>query len=435
MISLGCDKNLVDSEVMLSIIIKDGHTITQEESDAETIVVNTCCFIKSAAEESIENILALAENKTNGRCKHLIITGCIAERYRNEIFKEIPEADAVIGTADYESIGDVINRLSEGEKNIAELGRGNTGAVFERSLTAPNHYASLKIAEGCDNHCTYCIIPKLRGRYKSREINGLVAETEMLAEAGVSEIMLVAQDTAVYGTDLYGEPRITELIEKISAVGGIEWIRLLYAYPEHMTEKIIGEIYDNPKVCRYIDMPVQHADDSILKLMGRKTTRASLTEKICALREKAPDICIRSTIMTGFPGETEEAFFNLTQFIREVKFDRLGVFAYSREDGTPAYNLPNQIKEGVKQKRRNACLKIQKEISKEKMSAMIGKTLRVIVDGKLADDNIYCGRSYMDSPDVDGMVFFPCPYELLTGTFADVKITGSSDYDLYGDIV
>jgi len=431
--SLGCDKNLVDGEVMLDLIIKDGHTVTNDETDADAVVVNTCGFIKSATEESVETILRMAERKKSGA--YLIVAGCMAERYGAEVTRELPEADAVIGTRDYETITEVISRLSVGESHIAEFSGKNTGAPRGRVLSAPSHYASLKIAEGCDNRCAYCVIPKLRGGYISRDIDGLVRETESLAACGVKEIMLVAQDTTLYGVDLYGEPRLPELIRKISNVAGVEWIRVLYAYPERVTDALIREMAANPKVCNYIDMPVQHADDGVLRRMGRRTTRASLIEKISALRETVPNVCIRSTVMAGFPGESEKEFLCLLDFIRETGFERLGAFAYSREEGTPAYKMPGQLPEKEKTRRKNECLRIQKEISNIKMKRMIGKTVKIIVDGRLPDKNVCCGRSYMDCPDVDGMVFFESPREIVSGTFADVKITGSSDYDLHAELI
>jgi len=433
--SLGCDKNLVDGEVMLDILAGAGHEIVGDGAEADVVIVNTCSFIKSATEESIETVLELSGSKKKNRHARLIVTGCMAERYGAEIFNELPEVDAVAGTRDYESIADIVDRLAGGETNISELSGKNTGLRRGRLLCVPNHSASLKIAEGCDNRCTYCVIPRLRGGYVSRDMEGLIREARSLAETGTTEIALVAQDTTMYGTDLYGERRLPELINKLSEIDGVGWIRVLYAYPERVTPALIDTIANNPKVCDYIDMPVQHADDGILKHMNRRTTRASLEETIDQLREKIPDICIRSTVMTGFPGESEEAFENLLSFIKKIKFDRLGAFAYSREEGTPAYKLPGQLSAKIKNRRKDECLKIQREISRVKMKDAVGKELRVIVDGRLADENIYCGRSYMDSPGVDGTVFFPSGPELISGSFVNLKITGSSDYDLYGELI
>lgn len=439
-VSLGCDKNLIDSEIMLGLIDEEGYVITPNEDEADIVIINSCGFIMDANEEAIENILRVADYKKEGKLKGIIVTGCMAQRYKEQIFESLPEVDAVVGTGDFEQIGEVIKKLTAGEKQIElvtdknkKLDENNS---YKRMITTTGGYGYLKIAEGCDNFCTYCTIPSLRGKYRSRSFESLIKEAEIMAEKGVREIIMIAQDTSLYGTDLYGKNRLHELLAEVSKIEGIEWIRLLYCYPEHITDETIEEMARNPKVCHYIDMPIQHADDSILKAMGRRNNRASLEAVIAKLREKMPDICIRTTLIVGFPNEGEEEFKNLVDFVEKAKFDRLGVFTYSREEGTPAYNMPNQIDEEVKAERKDYIMELQKGISAEKCNSFIGKTLKVIVEGKIeGEDNAYCGRSYRDCYEIDGFVFFESENDLLAGDFYNVKIVQASDYDLIGEIV
>lgn len=435
-ISLGCDKNLVDSEVMLGLIEKNGYAVTYDEHEADAVVVNTCGFIADAVKESIENILGIGSLKEDGKLKALIVTGCLVERYKDEIFKEMPEVDAVVGTGDYEKIASVLNDVLDGKKRISAISDRNNNpaeaSVENRVLTGPGHYAYLKIAEGCVNRCTYCTIWQIRGEYRSRRIESLVRETENLAGKGVKELILAAQDTALYGIDLYGESCLDKLISELSKISGIEWIRILYAYPEHITDALIEEMAKNPKCCHYIDMPIQHADDKILNLMGRRSSHYNLKLLIKKLRSAIPDIAIRTTLITGFPGEGDDEFENLLNFVTDIGFDRLGVFEYSREDGTLAANMPEQVSAKTKRKRKEIIMKTQKEISAAKLKNKTGQKLKVIVDGKIED--AYCGRSFMDCYGIDGMVFFDAEYEILSGEFVEVEVTGSSEYDLYGKL-
>lgn len=438
-VSLGCDKNRVDSEVMLGILRERGYTIVSDETEADIIVVNTCCFIKDALEESIETIIEMAEYKKSGRCKGLIVSGCLAQRFEKEMFHEMPEVDAVIGTTAYESVADVADRILGGEKSIKVMENIDSQMKEEnapkRVLSTAGHYAYLKISEGCDNHCTYCVIPKMRGKHRSRTMESLVEETKMLAENGVKELLVVAQDTSIYGRDLYGKPMLHELLKKLCRIEGIEWIRLLYCYAETLTDETIQTMAEEDKICKYIDIPIQHGSDTVLKRMGRKTSSKLISDKIAALRTAMPDICIRTTIITGFPGETEEEFAEVCDFVEKMKFDKLGVFTYSPEEGTPAAEMDNQIDEEVKGERKNYIMEIQKRISAEKCEEMIGKTIKVITDGKIPEEGVYCGRSYKDAPDIDGLVFFKADYEIMSGDFADVKINEASDYDLIGEAV
>lgn len=438
-ISLGCDKNRVDSEVMLGILNERGYTPVSDEAEADIIVINTCCFIKDALEESIETILEMAEYKKNGRCRGLIVAGCLAQRYENEIFAEMPEVDAVIGTAAYEGVADVADEILSGKSGIHSMRDINSqmdeNNAQKRVLSTAGHYAYLKISEGCDNYCTYCVIPKMRGKHRSRTMDSLVMEASSLASGGVKELLVVAQDTSIYGRDIYGKPMLHELLKRLCRIEGIEWIRLLYCYAETLTDETIRAMAEEDKICKYIDIPIQHGSDSVLKRMGRRSSRELITSKISALRQAMPDICIRTTIITGFPGESEEEFSELVEFVKELKFDKLGVFTYSAEEGTPAAAMDNQIDEDIKEERRDYIMELQKNISAEKCSGMTGKTIRVIVDGRIPEDDIYCGRSYKDAPDIDGMVFFKSDYEILSGDFADVRIDGASDYDLTGEAV
>ena len=438
-VSLGCDKNRVDSEVMLGILSERGYKLVSDENEADIIVINTCCFIKDALEESIETILEMAQYKQDGRCKGIIAAGCLAQRYSAEIFDEMPEVDAIIGTTAYEQVADIADRILAGEKRINCMtdidAKMNEENADKRVLSTSGHYAYLKISEGCDNHCTYCVIPKMRGRHRSRTMESLVAETEVLAKKGVKELLVVAQDTSIYGRDIYGKPMLHELLRKLCRVEGIEWIRVLYCYAETLTDETIQVMAEEDKICKYIDIPIQHGCDSVLRRMGRRSSRELISSKIYALRKAMPDICIRTTIITGFPGESEEEFAELLDFIKELKFEKLGVFTYSQEEGTPAAKMPDQIDENVKEERKAYIMELQKTISAEKCAKKIGKTIKVICDGRIPEDNIYCGRSSADAPDIDGMVFFKSDYEIMSGDFADVRIDGASDYDVTGEAV
>ncbi|GFI61435.1 ribosomal protein S12 methylthiotransferase RimO [Clostridiales bacterium] len=438
-ISLGCDKNRVDSEVMLGILKENGYGLVTDEAEADIIVINTCCFIKDALEESIEMILEAAEYKKSGTCKGIIVAGCLAQRYKKEIFMEMPEVDAVIGTTAYESVAAAADKIIAGETGLHIIGNINENMnednAFLRIVSTSQHYAYLKISEGCDNHCTYCVIPKMRGRHRSRTLDSLVEETKKLAAGGVRELLIVAQDTSIYGRDLYGRPMLHELLQRLCDVEGIEWIRLLYCYPETLTDETIDVMASRDKICKYIDMPIQHGCDGILKRMGRRTSQTIITERIEALRKKIPDIRIRTTIITGFPGETEEEFEELCDFVSKVKFDKLGVFTYSQEEGTPAAEMEDQIDEEIKERRKEYIMELQKRISAEKCADNIGKTLKVIVDGKIPEEEVYCGRTQWDCPDIDGLVFFKSDYEIMSGDFADIRIDEASDYDLMGEAV
>lgn len=438
-VSLGCDKNRVDSEVMLGILRERGYSLVADENEADIIVVNTCCFIKDALEESIETIIEMAEHKKSGSCKGIIVTGCLAQRYEQEIFNEMPEVDAVIGTSAYESVADAADRVLGGEKNIKIIKNIDENMdeknASKRIISTAGYYSYLKISEGCDNHCTYCVIPRMRGKHRSRTIESLIEETKELAKAGVKELLVVAQDTSIYGRDLYGKPVLHKLLKELCKVEGIEWIRLLYCYPETLTNETIAVMAEENKICNYIDIPIQHGSDTVLKRMGRKTSRNLISEKIDELRLAIPDICIRTTIITGFPGESETEFKELTDFIEKMRFDKLGVFTYSPEEGTPAAEMPDQIDEEIKENRKDYIMELQKRISAEKCETMIGSTIKVIVDGKIPEEDVYCGRSYKDSPDIDGMIFFNSDYEIMSGDFANVKISEASDYDLIGEAV
>lgn len=437
-VSLGCDKNLIDSEIMLGLIDEEGYTITYDDSEADIIIINSCGFIMDANQEAIDKVLEMADYKRDGQCKALIVTGCMAQRYKDEIFEALPEVDAVVGTGDFESIGDVIKRLLDGEKQVELVTDKehllNPDNSYKRIITTTGGFSYLKIAEGCDNHCTYCTIPSLRGHYRSRTIDSLVKEAKILASKGVRELILIAQDTSLYGSDIYGKKSLPELLRKLSEIEDIKWLRILYCYPENITDELIDEMASNPKVLHYLDMPIQHSEDRILKLMGRRSTNAGLKEIIGKMREKMPDMCIRTTLITGFPSETEEEFKAQCNFIEEVKFDRLGVFTYSPEDGTPAARMDSQIYEDVKAERKDYLLQVQKSVSADICQKYVGKVLEVIVEGKIeGDDNVYCGRSYRDCYEIDGFVFFKSEDDLLAGDFYNIKITEAGDYDLIGE--
>lgn len=435
-ISLGCDKNLVDSEVMLGILADRGFEMTDTEDDADIIIINTCCFINDAKEESINTILEMAEYKKTGPCKALIVTGCLAQRYKQEIVDEIPEVDAVIGTSKYDEIFDAVDQALKGSHflDVDDLDR-LPSVPGKRILTTGGHYAHLKIAEGCDKHCTYCIIPKIRGNYRSVPMEQLLAEAASLAEQGVKELILVAQETTLYGMDLYGKKSLHILLQELAKIKGIRWIRILYCYPEEIYPELIETIKNEKKVCHYLDMPIQHASDAILKRMGRRTTKAQLKETVSLLRKEIPDIVLRTTLIAGFPGETQEQHEELMEFVDEMEFERLGVFAYSPEENTPAASMPDQIPEEVKEERRDAILELQQEIAFDKAADMVGRTLYAMIEGKVADEPAYVARTYADSPDIDGYVFVNTGEMLMSGDFVKVNITGSAEYDLIGELV
>ena len=435
-ISLGCDKNLVDSEFMLGKLTQHKFTVTDDETQADVIVVNTCCFIHDAKEESIQSILDMAQYRTSGSCKALIVCGCLAERYRDEILKEIPEVDAVLGTNSTEQICDAIEKVLLGDKYEAyEPLTGIETHEAKRSVSTGGHYAHLKIAEGCSKHCTYCIIPSIRGDFRSVPMEELLNQARDLAEAGVKELILVAQETTLYGIDLYGKKSLHILLNELNKIPGIYWIRLMYCYPEEIYDELIEAIRDNEKVCHYIDMPIQHINSDILKRMGRKTNREMLEDKIAALRASIPDIAIRTTLICGFPGETPEQHEELMEFLNETEFDRLGAFTYSPEENTPAATLDNQVEESVKEDWQADVMELQEEIILDKNETMIGQEILVMIEGKVADENAYVGRSYRDAPDIDGLVFVNTDEELVSGDFAKVRITGAYEYDLIGELI
>lgn len=434
-ISLGCDKNLADSEEMLGLLTGKGHEIVDSEEEAEVIVINTCCFIHDAKEESVENILEMAEYKKAGTCKVLIVTGCMAQRYKEEIIQEIPEVDAVLGTTSYMDILKAIDEACEGRlfqefRDINELPEDSG----RRVLTTGGHYGYLKIAEGCDKHCTYCIIPSLRGRFRSVPQERLIAQAEHMAEQGVKELILVAQETTMYGTDLYGKKTLHLLMKELCKIKGIRWIRVLYCYPEEIYDELIQVMKEEKKICHYLDLPIQHASDRILKRMGRRTTRAQLTAIIEKLRKEIPDIVLRTTLITGFPGETEADHQEVMEFVDEMEFDRLGAFTYSPEEGTPAESMEGQIPEEVKEERRDEIMELQQEISLEKGNDRIGQELLVMIEGKVSGESAYIARTYGDAPKVDGYIFVQTGELLMTGDFAKVRVTGALEYDLIGEL-
>lgn len=435
-ISLGCDKNLVDSEVMLGLLDSRGYQIVDDETIADVIVINTCCFIHDAKEESIQTILEMAEYKKTGRLKALVVTGCLAQRYQQEIIDEIPEVDAVLGTASYDKIAEAIDEALDGhtEMYLEDIDR-LPQVSSKRLVTTGGHYAYLKIAEGCDKHCTYCIIPKVRGNYRSVPMEQLLKEAKELAEGGVKELILVAQETTVYGQDIYGEKSLHRLLRELCKIDGIQWIRLLYCYPEEIDANLIQVMKEEPKICHYLDLPIQHASDAILKKMGRRTSKAQLVDTIRTLREEIPDITLRTTLITGFPGETEEQHQELVEFVDEMEFDRLGVFTYSPEENTPAAEMPDQIPEEVKEDRQAELMELQQEIAFDLAEDMIDREVLVMIEGKVADENAYVGRTYRDAPNVDGLIFINTDEELMSGDFAKVKVTGAMEYDLIGELM
>ena len=432
MASLGCSKNLIDSEQMLGLLEQSGYEIVENEEDADILIVNTCTFIESAKMESIECILELAQYKKTGHCKYLIVTGCLAQRYKEQVLSELPEVDAVIGTNEYDKIADVIRSLDEEQEKRLFCAETPLLCETSRLRSTPGYTAYLKIAEGCDNHCTYCVIPSIRGRYRSRRMEDIISEAKELAADGVKELVVIAQDTTRYGKDLYGEYRLAELLRELCHIDNIEWVRVHYCYPEIVTDKLIDVFAEESKLCNYFDIPIQHCSDGILKRMGRRTNKKQITELIAQIRHRLPDAVIRTSLIVGFPGETEEEFEELRQFVEETKFDRLGVFAYSREEDTPAYDMDNQIDEEEKERRRELLMMVQSEISQQLNEDKIGKTVRVLVEGKDEIIKSYYGRTYADSIEIDGKVFFKSDKPLKEGDFASVKIEQVLEYDLFG---
>ncbi len=432
LVSLGCSKNLVDSEVMLNILSNNSYSLTQNTMEADVIIVNTCGFIESAKQESVDNIIELGQLKNNGSCKVLIASGCLAERYKNELIDEMPELDAVIGTGDYKNIIEVIESAMGGSK-VVKYGNQESVDIHELPRVISTGAAStyLKIAEGCDNRCTYCIIPKLRGKYRSRKFEDIIKEASQLAAKGIKELNVIAQDTTRYGMDLYGKYRIAELLDEISKIEGIEWIRILYSYPDEFDNALIDVIAENDKICKYLDIPIQHASNRILKRMGRRTTKEDIKELVSKLRSRVPNIALRTSLIVGFPGETEEDFKELVDFVKEIRFDRLGVFTYSREEDTPAYQMEEQVEEDVKLKRQERIMLLQSDISMDNNQKMVGRVIKVLIEG--IDGKKYYGRSYKDAPEIDGNVFFSSTEKHYPGEFTYVKIMEATEYDLIGE--
>ena len=436
-VSLGCDKNLVDSEMMITSLRKEGFSLTNEETEAEVIVVNTCCFIGDAKEESINTLLEMAEYKEDGNCRLLVAAGCLAQRYHEEIQTEIPEVDVIVGTMGYENLAGVIrqaleeNQVLESIKDINYL----PTPLVDRDSMSGGYYAYLKIAEGCDKRCSYCIIPKVRGNYRSVPMDNLLEQAEHLVANGAKELILVAQETTLYGVDLYGKKSLPELLERLSKLEELRWIRILYCYPEEITPELIQAMKKLPKVCNYLDIPIQHASDAVLKRMGRRTNKKQLVEMVETLRKEIPEIALRTTLITGFPGETEEDFEELKEFVRQMKFERLGVFAYSQEEDTAAAVMENQVPEEVKEERRDEIMAIQQEIAFEKGESHIGRIIDVMVEGHLPEEGVYITRTYMDAPEVDGFVFVSTDWNLMSGDFITVRITEAREYDLIGEVV
>ena len=436
-ISLGCDKNLVDTEMMLGQLSQEGFSFTDDEYEAEVIVVNTCCFINDAKEESINTILEMAELKKQGTLKALVVTGCLAQRYKEEIQTEIPEVDCILGTTAIDQIVEAVKEVLDGQnvglKHIEDINRKPVYGK-KRIMTTGGHYAYLKIAEGCDKHCTYCIIPKIRGNFRSVPMEALIEEAKLLVDQGVKELILVAQETTLYGLDLYGRKALPELLDRLNEIPGLYWIRILYCYPEEVTDELIEAIKRNDKVCHYLDIPIQHGSDAVLRRMGRRTNEQQLRDIVDKLRTQIPDICLRTTLISGFPGETQDDHEAVMHFVDDLEFDRLGVFTYSPEEDTPAAMMADQIEEEVKEDRRAEIMELQQEIAYDKAEAMIGQKLMVMIEGKVADENAYVGRSYKDAPNVDGYVFVNTGKNLMTGDFVPVVITGSYEYDMIGEI-
>lgn len=435
-ISLGCDKNLVDSENMIGMMTTTGIEMTDEEAEADIIVVNSCCFIGDAKEESINTILEMAEYKKSGSCRALIVTGCLAQRYQDEIRTEIPEVDAIIGTNSYDTILEAVDQALEHQffKSMQPL-VGLPQIAVRRALTTGGHFAYLKIAEGCNKNCTYCVIPSVRGRYRSVPMEELIAQAVSLVNDGVKELVLVAQETTLYGVDLYGEKSLHRLLDALNEIPGLFWIRILYCYPEEIYEELIEAMIRDKKVCHYLDMPIQHCNDEILRRMGRKTNKAELTGRIAYLRSRIPDIALRTTLICGFPGETEEMHEELMQFVNDMEFDRLGAFTYSAEEGTPAAEFPDQVDEEQMLDWKDAVMELQEEVIFDKNESMEGTELYAFIEGKVADENVYIGRTYRDAPNVDGYIFVNTEEELMTGDVVKVRVTGAYEYDLIGEIL
>lgn len=434
-VSLGCDKNLVDSEMMLGLLNREGYTFTDDEMEADIVVVNTCCFIGDAKEESVNTILEMAELKKTARCRALIVAGCLAQRYKEEILDEIPEVDGILGTSTYDEISNVLKQILDGQQVSAFHDLNQSPEVeAERVVTTGGYYAFLKIAEGCDKHCTYCIIPSLRGHYRSVPMERLEAEARSLAAKGVKELILVAQETTLYGMDIYGRKELPALLRRLAAIPGIEWLRIQYCYPEEITDELIETIRTEDKVCNYLDIPIQHASDDILRRMGRKTNQAQLRGMVEKLRSQIPDIALRTTLIAGFPGETEADHEEVMAFVDEMEFERLGVFAYSAEEDTPAADFPDQIAREQKELWRDEIMELQQEIAFEKSESMVGRILEVMIEGKVADEPAYVGRTYMDAPNVDGYIFVNTGENLMSGDFAKVRVTGAAEYDLIGEL-
>lgn len=435
-ISLGCDKNLVDTEYMLGLLKEHGFSMTNEEADADAIVVNTCCFIHDAKQESIDTILEMAEYKKEGKLQALIVTGCLAERYKDEILAEIPEVDAIIGTTGYEKVVEALENALQQKKAVyceelsylpqPEVNRVNTTGGF---------FSYLKIAEGCNKHCTYCVIPSIRGTYRSVPMERLIKEAEFLAEGGTKELILIAQETTLYGVDLYGKKMLPELLRKLCRIEGIEWIRVLYCYPEEITDELIQIMKEEPKICRYLDLPIQHASDDILKRMGRKTNQKELVKLIRKLRKELPGIALRTSLITGFPGETEEQHAELLEFVKKMRFERLGVFTYSKEENTAAAKMKGQVTKKVKLARQKELMLAQQEIAFAKAEKMVGKRLTVMIEGRLPEDNVYIARTYMDAPNIDGYLFLKAKNMYQSGEFVKARITGAKGYDLLGEVI
>lgn len=434
-VSLGCDKNLVDTEIMLGILDRQSFEFTNDENEADVIVVNTCCFINDAKRESIDTILEMADYKEHGTLKVLVVTGCLAQRYKQEIIDEIPQVDVVLGTSNYNEIATAIQDALNGKKGVNIQDASLLPLVDgERIVTTGGHFAYLKIAEGCNKNCTYCIIPKIRGKYRSIPMEYLIKQAETLVRQGVKELILVAQETSMYGIDIYGEKRLPTLLRQLCKIKGLQWIRIMYCYPEEITDELIQVIKEEKKICHYLDLPIQHANDEILKRMGRKMNKQQLIGIIEKLRSEIPDICLRTTLITGFPGETKLQHEEMLSFIDEMEFDRLGVFTYSREEDTPAANMDNQVDDNIKDEWRNELMELQQEVSFDKAQALIGQKMTVMIEGKVSGENAYIARSYRDAPDVDGYVFITTDEELISGDFVNVIITGALEYDLIGEI-
>lgn len=434
-VSLGCDKNLVDTEMMLGLLREKGYEFTDDEADADIVVVNTCCFIGDAKEESINTLLEMSQLRREGKIQALLATGCLAQRYREEIQKEIPEVDAILGTMAIEEIAEAVEEVlaGRGRNHYRDL-NSPPALCRNRVVTTGGHFAYLKIAEGCNKRCTYCIIPKVRGDYRSVPMEELVAQAEQLAQDGVKELILVAQETTLYGVDLYGRKSLPELLHRLAAIEDIRWIRIHYCYPEEITDELIETIALEPKVCHYLDIPIQHAADNVLRRMGRRTNEEELRGQIKKIRERIPDICLRTTLISGFPGETQEDYEELYRFVNEMEFDRLGVFSYSQEEDTVAAEMPDQIEEEVKETRRDELMELQQAIAFEKADTMVGSVLDVMIEGKVADEDVYVARTYRDAPGVDGYLFLNTTAQLMTGDFVKALVTGSNEYDLIGEV-